>query len=110
MHREFTSRIAGQSCPAELEAQIAADMNLVSRNVSNVFEFSGAVASSQMAKPRPSIDVARAIPADQKRRIEFLYWVESDCSTPELPVVGVIEQPSHGKLAAAANLKDHRLQ
>jgi hypothetical protein len=31
MHREFTSRVAGQSCPPELEAQIAADMNLVVR-------------------------------------------------------------------------------
>jgi hypothetical protein len=71
MHSEFTSRVAGQSCPPELEAQIAADMNLVVRNMGNVFEFRGVVASSEPAKARPSIDMARAIPADQKRRIDF---------------------------------------
>jgi tetratricopeptide (TPR) repeat protein/transglutaminase-like putative cysteine protease len=98
MHREFTSRVAGQSCPPELEAQIAADMNLVVRNMGNVFEFRGVVASSEPAKARPSIDVARAVPADQKRRIDFLYWLEPDCSSSELPVVRIIEQPKNGKL------------
>ena len=103
MHREFTSRVAGQSCAPGLEAQIAADMNLVAGDVSNLFDF-GAVASSEPAKPRPSIDVARVVPSDQKRRIEFLYWLEPDCSTPELPAVRIIEQPKNGTLAIESGM------
>ena len=32
MHREFISRVAGQVCPPEMEAEIAADMNAVRIN------------------------------------------------------------------------------
>ena len=39
------------------------------------------------------------VPSDQKRRIDFIYWLEPDCSTPELPVLRVVEQPRSGKLA-----------
>ena len=48
--------------------------------------------------------MARVIPTDQKRRIEFLYWLEPDCSTPELPAVRVIEQPKNGTLAIESGM------
>jgi hypothetical protein len=97
IHREFISRVSSQTCPAELEARIAKEMNIVGGNVRNVFEFTAPVASLLPPKPQ-SIEVARTIPADQRRRIDIFYWLEPDCSSPELPQVRVIEQPANGKL------------
>ena len=92
-------------------------MKLVARNMNNTFAF-GAVASAAPPKPqateapRPAPaaapasapkqpqmqEAARVIPSDQKRRIDFIYWLEPDCTTPELPVLRIIEQPRNGKV------------
>jgi hypothetical protein len=39
VHREFVSRVAGQVCPSELEAQIAPDMNAVRTNLISAYRF-----------------------------------------------------------------------
>jgi hypothetical protein len=39
MHREFVSRVAGQVCAPELEAQISSDMNAVRTNVFSSYSF-----------------------------------------------------------------------
>ena len=44
-------------------------------------------------------EAARVVPSDQKRRIDFIYWVQPDCSTPDLPSIRILEQPRNGKLA-----------
>src|SRR5262249_61191657 len=35
IHREFVSRVPGQSCPADLQARIADDMNLIRVNMNS---------------------------------------------------------------------------
>lgn len=97
IHREFTSGVSGQSCQPELEARLGDDMNRVRLNMINAFDF-GSVASSEPAKQRQTTEVTRVVPADQKRRIDFLYWIDPDCSSPELPTVHIAEQPRNGKL------------
>ena len=99
LRREFISRVSSQSCPAELEARIAKEMNVVAGNVRNVFDFTAPVASQEPPKTQQSIDVARVVPADQKRRIDIFYWIDPDCSSPELPSVRIIEHPANGRLS-----------
>jgi hypothetical protein len=115
MHREFISRVSGQTCPAELETQITEDIKLVALNMNNVFNFGGVASAAPAKQPQvveaprtaPSAapkqpqtqEATRVVPSDQKRRIDFIYWLEPDCSTPELPVLRVVEQPRSGKLA-----------
>jgi hypothetical protein len=55
MHREFISRVAGQTCQPELEAQIAGDINALRGNVNMSFVF-------HRAWP-PAAAVATATPA-----------------------------------------------
>jgi hypothetical protein len=55
MHREFVSRVAGQTCQPELEAQIAGDINALRGNVNMSFVF-------HRAWP-PAAAVATATPA-----------------------------------------------
>jgi Domain of Unknown Function with PDB structure (DUF3857)/Transglutaminase-like superfamily len=114
IHREFISHVSRQTCAPEVEAQIAEDFKLVAMNMSNMFNF-GAVASvappkqpQPIAPPRPASaeppkqphmqEATRVVPSDQKRRIDFISWLEPDCSTPELPVLRILEQPKNGKL------------
>ena len=64
IHREFVSRVPGQSCPAELEAQIADDMNLIRANVNSGFTFAAvgpaAVPSAPKSPPISSSSVRQS--------------------------------------------------
>jgi len=44
-------------------------------------------------------DVARVVPTDQKRRIDFLRAIYPDCSVIGIPIVRVVDEPRNGKLA-----------
>jgi hypothetical protein len=89
MHREFISRVSGQTCPAELETQITEDIKLVALNMNNVFNFGGVASAAPAKQPQvveapraaPSAapkqpqtqEATRVVPSDQKRRIDFIY-------------------------------------
>jgi hypothetical protein len=44
-------------------------------------------------------EVARVVPTDQKRRVDFLYAIYPDCSVIGMPIVRVVDEPRNGKLA-----------
>jgi len=116
MHREFISLVRGQSCPAELGAQIKGDMNAAASDImNNAFNFGG-VASAPPATPPRSTEGTHTAPTDQrgpqeqrvevtqtgtaqKHRIGFAYSVHQDCSVTDLPLVQVIERPRNGRVA-----------
>jgi hypothetical protein len=54
IHREFVSRVERQVCPADLEAKIATDLNVVRVNVFSSFAF-GARPSTVAAKPAGAV-------------------------------------------------------
>jgi hypothetical protein len=92
MHREFVSRVAGQVCPPELEAQIAGEMNTVRINVNSTFAFR----SMQPAEQTGSR--TRVVVANQKLRLDFLYSLNPDCTSMGFATVRILEQPKHGKI------------
>jgi len=90
MHREFISRVAGQVCPPEMEAEIAADMNAVRINVNSAYSFRQPV-------PQP-LELTRVMAADQRLRLDFLFSLNPDCSSIGYATVRLIEEPKHGKI------------
>jgi hypothetical protein len=89
IHREFVSRIPGQVCQPELEAQISNDLNAVSMNVNSAYTFSRAAAQ---------IRVTRTVASNQKLRLDFLVTLNPDCTSIGFATVRIIEEPKHGKL------------
>ena len=52
------------------------------------------------SKPSPDIlELTRTVPAGQKRRLDFLYSINPNCSSMGFAIVRVLEEPNHGKLA-----------
>ena len=94
IHREFVSRVSQQVCPAEAEAQIAANLNRVRADVYTGYRF-GTVAPP----PRPVAEITSQVIADQSRQIAFLYDLKPDCSTAAFATVTTIEPPKHGKVS-----------
>jgi transglutaminase-like putative cysteine protease len=87
MHREFISQVAGQVCPPEVEAEIAADMNAVRINVNTTYIFLPS-----------SLQLTRDAVANQRLRLDFLFSLNVDCSSTGYATVRVIEAPQHGKI------------
>ena len=75
MHREFVSRVAGQVCAPELEAQIASDMNAVRNNVFSSYPFRNIQGAQR------TLERTRVVASDQKLRLDFLYSVNPDCTS-----------------------------
>src|SRR5262249_14172386 len=99
IHREFVSRVPGQSCPAELEAQIAGDMNIVRTNTYSAFAFAGVGAAAPSAPKSPqTVELVRAVAADQKLRLDFLYSLNPDCTSIGFATVRILEEPKNGKI------------
>jgi Domain of Unknown Function with PDB structure (DUF3857)/Transglutaminase-like superfamily len=94
MHREFVSRVAGQVCSPELEAQISNDMNAVRINVYSSYSFRGIQGAQQ------TLERTRVVASDQKLRLDFLYSVNPDCTSMGFATVRIIEQPKHGRITA----------
>jgi hypothetical protein len=92
MHREFVSRVAGQVCAPELEAQIASDMNAVRINVNSSYSFRGIQGAQQ------TLERTRVVASDQKLRLDFLYSVNPDCTSMGFATVRITEQPKHGRI------------
>jgi hypothetical protein len=92
MHREFVSRVAGQVCAPELEAQIASDMNAVRINVNSSYSFRGIQGAQQ------PLERTRVVASDQKLRLDFLYSVNPDCTSMGFATVRITEQPKHGRI------------
>jgi hypothetical protein len=92
MHREFASRVAGQVCSPELEAQISNDMNAVRINVFSSYSFRSIQGAQQ------TLERTRVVASDQKLRLDFLYSVNPDCTSMGFATVRIIEQPKHGRI------------
>ncbi len=91
MHREFVSRVAGQVCAPELEAQIAGDMNAVRVNVNSSYAFRSAQTAQQ------TLELTRAVASDQTLRLDFLFALNPDCTSLGFATVRILGQPKHGK-------------
>ena len=92
IHREFVSRVAGQSCPAAVEAQIADDMNTVRIDVNTAYAFTAPT-------PQPSQNVTPVGVMDQKLRLGFFSSLNPDCSSLGFDSVRIIEEARHGTVA-----------
>jgi hypothetical protein len=90
IHREFISRVAGQACPAELEARITNEMNTVRIDVNTNYAFSA---------PSLGPDVTRVAVMDQKLRLDFWSTLNPDCSSAGYVSVRITEQAQHGSVA-----------
>jgi hypothetical protein len=101
VHRELVSRVPGQVCPADAEAQIAADLDKVRIDVNTAYRFASLVASAPVAtpKPQPIIDLKVALTAGEKRQLGFFYDIKADCSSNGFAAVTTVEAPQHGKLS-----------
>jgi transglutaminase-like putative cysteine protease len=87
MHREFVSRVPGQVCAPELEAQISNDLSRVGFNMNSAYAFSQAVAQ-----------IRRTVASDQKLRLDFLSTLNPDCTSMGFATVHILEEPKHGKV------------
>jgi hypothetical protein len=100
IHREFASRVTGQSCAPQVEAQIAGDMNLVWIHTHGGFAFAWPGQSPAASAPKPAqpVELVRAVAAEQKLRLDFLYSINPDCSSLGFSTVRIIEPPKNGRL------------
>jgi transglutaminase-like putative cysteine protease len=92
MHREFVSRVTGQVCAPELEAQIAGDMDSVRVNVNSSYTFGSTQAAQQ------TLELTRTVASDHSLRLDFLYALNPDCTSLGFATVRVLDQPKHGKI------------
>ncbi len=95
IHRELVSRVPGQVCPAEAEAQITADLIKVRGDVNSAYRFPGTAAP----KPQPVTNMNVALAVGQKGRLDFLYSLNVDCSSLGFATVTTVEPAKHGKVA-----------
>jgi hypothetical protein len=104
--REFVSRVPGQVCRAELEAEIGQPMRDVISISTAAMIFPAPPAAPQTgqqsqppaAPTRPAIlEVKRTAVVDQPLRVDFIYSINPDCSSVGAANIRTIEEPS-GKL------------
>jgi hypothetical protein len=100
IHREFVSRVTGQSCPPQVEAQIAPDMNVVWVHTHSGFAFVSPGQSPAASAPQPPqpVELVRAVAADQKLRLDFFLSINPDCSSMGFSTVRIVEPPKNGNL------------
>jgi hypothetical protein len=98
IHRELVSRVPHQSCPAESETQIAADLNRVRADVSSAYRFAALPPPTQNPPPVP--EVAQTVTAGQRRLLTFALSLNADCSPIGFATIATVEPPQHGKVSA----------
>jgi hypothetical protein len=100
VHREFISHVAAQVCPAEVETQIANDMNTVRLDVYTSYAFT-APPPPAAAPPTPpqTAEVGRIAIMDRKLRLDFLTSLNPDCSSLGFITVRIVEPAQHGNVA-----------
>jgi hypothetical protein len=97
IHREFISRVAAQVCPAEVEAQIAADMETVRIDVYSGYAFNAPPPPA--APPGTPQEVKRTMTVDRKAQIDYVASLNPDCSSLGFATVHLVEEPQHGSVA-----------
>jgi hypothetical protein len=125
VRREFLSRVPGQVCTAEVEAEIAQPLRDVIASNATRMTFAAQAApktaqpaappaarpapapqpatspTAQRATPPPTpeaLEVKRTAVVDQPLQVDFLYSINPDCSSVGVAGVRTVEEPVHGKL------------
>jgi Domain of Unknown Function with PDB structure (DUF3857)/Transglutaminase-like superfamily len=111
VRHEFVSRVPGQVCPAELEAEIAQPMQPVAADHFTRMIFPASPAPAPGAAPAPKtsaaptpagpLELKRTAAVDQTLLADFLYAINPDCSSIDIASVRTLEAPQHGKLTIA---------
>lgn len=96
VHRQFISRVPGQSCPPETEAQIAADLDKVRTNSNIAYRFESPANNS--SAPPPVQEKTLFAVVDQQLQVDFLYDLNPDCSPIGVPAVRIVGPPKNGRL------------
>ncbi len=99
VRRELVSRVPGQVCPAEIEAELAKPMTEVV--VGNAARM--AFAAPPAGPPQPTAtapsEIKRVAVVDQPLPMDFLYALNPDCSSIGVARVLTLQEPKHGKLS-----------
>jgi hypothetical protein len=103
VRREFASRVPGQVCPIEVEAELAQPMRDVAASNATQMAFSAQPAPppappAQAPTALETFEVKRVAVVDQPLQVDFLYSINPDCSPIGVAGVRSIEEPKHGKL------------
>ena len=106
VRRELISRVGGQVCPAELEAELAQPLrNVATSNATQMVFAAPAAAAPPSPAPTPPasemLEFKRTATTDLPLYVDFLYWINPDCSSIGVASVRTIEEPKHGKLTVA---------
>jgi hypothetical protein len=100
IHREFTSHVAHQVCPAEADAEIGGDMRTINNYVRTTYIFTAAApAPAGGGTQSQTVELTRAVAVGHKVQLDFLYSVNPDCTSLGFATVHVTEQPKHGKIS-----------
>jgi hypothetical protein len=95
IHRELVSRVPHQSCPAESETRIAADLNRVRADVYTGYRF-----AALPPNPPPVPEIAMTVTVGQKRQLTFAYVLNTECASVGFATITTVEAPQHGKISA----------
>ncbi len=103
VRRELVSRVSGQVCATEVEAEIAQPLR-------DVFASNGTrMAFAAQAAPKPAqppaaptgaetLEYKRTAVVNQPLHVDFLYSLNPDCTSIGVVSVRTIEEPKHGSL------------
>jgi hypothetical protein len=107
VRREFVSRVLGQVCAAEVEAEIAQPLRDVFASNATRMAFPAQPTQSPTAPTAQpplsqtaleALEIKSTAVVDQPLRVDFLYSINPDCSSIGVAAVRTIEEPKHGKL------------
>jgi Domain of Unknown Function with PDB structure (DUF3857)/Transglutaminase-like superfamily len=111
VRREFVSRVPGQVCAAEVEAEIAQPLRDVFASNATRMAFPAQPAAQPARSPTvpaaqppisqtalEALEIKRTAVVDQPLRVDFLYSINPDCSSVGVTAVRTLEEPKHGKL------------
>lgn len=105
VRRELVSRVPGQVCAAEIEAEIARPMAEVLASNAARMAFPAPPAAAKPTPPAAApaasgpLEIKRAAVVDQPLQLDFLYAINPDCSSIGVARIRTIEEPKHGKMA-----------
>jgi hypothetical protein len=87
IRREFVSRVPGQVCAPDVEAEIAAPLHEVAGSRATHVTLSG-----------DTLELKRTAAVDQPLNVDFLSALNADCSPVGVAGVRTVEEPKHGRL------------
>ncbi len=103
VRRELVSRVPGQVCATEVEAEIAQPLRDVIASNGTRMAFVAQPAPKPAQPPAPPataemLEFKRTAVVDQPLHVDFLYSLNPDCSSIGVVSVRTIEEPKHGSL------------